>query len=363
MRSIRERLVLSLLLSSSIAHACVEPGTCIPPAAQFSRVIPGPKPGQQWNINGGFCGSWSIQQTAKAFGAWISQDVVRKANRDQPIQHYMHGDEELGYEVVPSNQAYTAQMLKLKFDEFDYTQPSPQSIAWKTWVKSHLVRGEPVVMMPMCKGDPHRCYPFSCPGGGHIDHVEPIWAIFSNYSLDDTTVYDDDVILHASDQDLEPYYRKMVTLEDTTAMDSNCAGAQAGFGKNEMYPCVDQDVTYGLAIMGLNVSGATLLPVSLDVLGLEGEYEPDVRNGESASALTANVTVGPEGLVDGGVYTLYRFDSTDSLPSDVSDFEASATSATSFTYAESTGPTWSYLDPETFPSDSAVYYAAIQKSE
>ena len=114
MRSIRERLVLSLLLSSSIAHACVEPGTCIPPAAQFSRVIPGPKPGQQWNINGGFCGSWSIQQTAKAFGAWISQDVVRKANRDQPIQHYMHGDEELGYEVVPSNQAQQVSILSAR---------------------------------------------------------------------------------------------------------------------------------------------------------------------------------------------------------------------------------------------------------
>ena len=140
----------SLLLASlfllpllSNASSCVEPGSCTPPASDYSRVIDGPKPGQQWNINGGFCGAWSIQQSAKAFGAWVSQDLVRKANRDQSIPHFMHGDAALGYEVVPSNQAYTAEKLKLTFDEFDYTQPAPQAAAWKAFVKGHLVRGEP----------------------------------------------------------------------------------------------------------------------------------------------------------------------------------------------------------------------------
>jgi hypothetical protein len=37
----------------------------------------------------------------------------------------------------------------------------------------------------------------------------------------------------------------MVTLEDSTAMGGNCAAAQPGFGKNEMYPCIDKSVTYG----------------------------------------------------------------------------------------------------------------------
>ena len=55
-------------------------------------------------------------------------------------------------------------------------------------------------MMPLCKGDPHRCYPLSCPGGGKVDHVEPIFGIFSNHSFDESddagtvVVYDDDVI-------------------------------------------------------------------------------------------------------------------------------------------------------------------------
>ena len=35
------------------AAPCVAPGTCTPPAAAYSRVIPGPTPGQQWNTAGG----------------------------------------------------------------------------------------------------------------------------------------------------------------------------------------------------------------------------------------------------------------------------------------------------------------------
>lgn len=72
---------------------------------------------QYRNINGGFCGAFSIQQSTLAFGGWISQDLIRKANKDQPGPKFMHGDDELGYEVVPSNVAYTAQHLRLAYDE------------------------------------------------------------------------------------------------------------------------------------------------------------------------------------------------------------------------------------------------------
>ena len=66
------------------------------------------------------------------------------------------------------------------------------------------------------------------------DHVEPMLGIWSNHSLDDLTVYDDDVILHFSDQDTEPYYRPMSTLQDDLGMMGNCKNAGSGFGKNEM---------------------------------------------------------------------------------------------------------------------------------
>lgn len=69
-----------------------------------------------------------------------------------------------------------------------------------------------------------------------------MYGIFSNHSLDDPTAYPDDVVLHTADQDCFPYYRRMGTLEDTPAMDGNCKIARAGWGKNEMYPCIDSHV-------------------------------------------------------------------------------------------------------------------------
>jgi hypothetical protein len=70
-----------------VRAGCVPPGQCTPPSTAYSLVIPGPQPGQQWNTAGGFCGAFSVQHAALAFGAWISQDLVRKANRDQNIPH------------------------------------------------------------------------------------------------------------------------------------------------------------------------------------------------------------------------------------------------------------------------------------
>lgn len=103
--------------------SCVPPGTCVPPTTKYHIQAAGPKPGNQWNINGGFCGAWSTQQGALSVGAWISQDFVRKANKDQTgIEHNMHGDSLEGYEVMPSNVAYTANALKLDAIEWDYTQ-------------------------------------------------------------------------------------------------------------------------------------------------------------------------------------------------------------------------------------------------
>ena len=189
-------------VTSSAGGSCVAPGTCTPPTdAKYHAQAVGPAPGNQWNINGGFCGAWSTQQNALSVGAWISQDLVRKANRAQTgIAHNMHGDTKLGYEVMPSNVAYTAASLKLSYEEWDYMQPAPQAKAFKVWLKKHLSKGRAIVWFPLCKGDSHDAYPGSAPNGGQCDHVEPMLGIWSKHPLDDATVYDDDVILHFSDQ-------------------------------------------------------------------------------------------------------------------------------------------------------------------
>eukprot|EP00936_MAST-01D_sp_MAST-1D-sp1_P002341 g2341.t1 len=338
---------------------CVSPGTCTPPKAQYSAQAKGPKPGQQWNLSGGFCGGWSTQQSALSVGAWVSQDLVRRSNRAQTgIEKNMHGDTTLGYEVVPVNVEYTAQQLKLAYDMWDYTQPAPQAAAYKKWLKSHLVKGRSIVWFPICKGDEHQCYEGSCPNGGEIDHVEPMFGIFSNHSLDDAEVYDDDVILHASDQDKEPYYRAMSTLEDDLSMEGNCANAGAGFGKNEMYPCFDKKVTYGLAVTGLAVTGT--LPVSLEVDLGYSQAEPNVREGARAKQLTGTVTV--TGLAAGQSYTIYRYDTpAETVPVKVpsaAPFDAS-NAVKQFT-ADSDSFSWT--DTSGFASDGATYYLATKSS-
>ena len=162
----------------------------------------------------------------------------------------------------------------------------------------------------MCKGDDHTPYPDSCPNGGHVDHVECMYGIFSRHPLHDPTVYDDDVVLHTSNQDCFPYYRPMHTLEDTPAMEGNCKAAGKGFGKNEMYPCVDANVTYGLAVTGLDVAGAAgRTAVQVD---FQPGYEPNVREGEAPIDVHANVTV--TGLTPGDTYTLLRYVGTSTLP-------------------------------------------------
>lgn len=332
------------------AHRCVPPGQCTPPSTAYAKVINGPVPGQQWNINGGFCGAFSTQHAALGVGAWVSQDLVRKANRLQPGPHFMHGDKNLGFEVMPSNVAATARGLRLAYDEWDYTQPSPQAPAFKRWLKAHLAKGHAIVWFPMCKGDPHVCYPLSCPNGGHVDHVEVMYGLYSNKPLDDPEVYDDDWIVHTSDQDYMPYYRPFHSLEDSPKMDGNCKDAGSGFGRNEMYPCFDESLTYALAVTGLNVSGATL-PVSITTDG--AVYEPNVRSGEAPKDLTASVTVG--GLTPNRQYTVYRYDGTSSVPSGP-PFDAGASHSTRFT---SDGPTHTFDDPVTFKSDAAVYYIAV----
>ena len=42
-------------------------------------------------------------------------------------------------------------------------------------------------------------------------------------------------------------------------MDGNCRDAQPGFGRNEMYPCINDQVDYGIAVAGILGSD---LPVS-----------------------------------------------------------------------------------------------------
>ena len=180
-------LFATLVVAASGAYsydsygACVYPEICQPPSHNFSRVLP--VNGRfQWDESGGFCGSMSIQTMALTYGAWISQDNVRKANRGGLC--FGHTDKDGGCEVGPENYGLTARNLKLNFDEWDFTQPAPQAPAFKKWIKSHLVKGEPVMWAPILKNHKHTLYGrVSVPGNGHFDHHEPIIGIGSKHEI------------------------------------------------------------------------------------------------------------------------------------------------------------------------------------
>jgi hypothetical protein len=368
-------LVASVLLASAAAAAtstatCAPPAVCNQPPATYVRVA-SEHPRQQWNYNGGFCGAFSLQTLMMTHGAWVSEDLVRKANIGAPCFGHGNGpnsticlsknDTECvstapwGCEVGPENYAPTCTGLRLQCDVWDYNQPKPQSAAFKQWMKAHLVAGVPVVWVPMLKGATNTPYgPRSCPGGGHFNHHEPVLGIGSNRSLSDTTVYDDDWIAHLSDEDegeLVTYYRAFGSLQDTLALDGNCLHADASH--TCAYPCFDQDVTYGIAVKGFaRTDTSDAPPVRIDV---DRDYEPDPREGQKPVPMHANVEVSQ--LAVGGNYTLYSFRGFNSFPAsgvagyaDKVDF--SATSAT-----------WRYRDPKAFMSDDAIYFVvAVQQN-
>jgi len=143
--------------SASCNPACCSPGICKEPVAKYKRILT-MKPRQQWNIEGGFCGAISVQVLLLAHGAWVSEDLIRKANIG--AQCYGHNETNEGCEVGPENYADTAKGLRLKYDVWDYLgQPKPQAKAFKSWIKSHLSRGAPVMWAPMEKGAyPHQPY-------------------------------------------------------------------------------------------------------------------------------------------------------------------------------------------------------------
>lgn len=261
---------------------------------------------------------------------------------------------------MPTNVAWTANRLKLSFEEWNYNSTVPQAAAFLSWTKHHLMDGHPVVFFPICKGDGHECYRDNehpngaCPNNGTTDHVEVMFGIFSNHDDNDTNVYADDVVVHTSDQDLEPYYRPLRSLPDTLEMEGNCRDAVAGFGHNEMYPCIDQSVTYGLAVKGLATED-NLPRVALQV---DIQQEPNVRMMQRPIDVHGTITV--SGLrMNGSEYVLYRYDNTDDVPLRAPYNTTAAVMVTTF---RATNETFTYKDPSPFSSHSATYYVAVPSS-
>lgn len=207
-------------------------------------------------------------------------------------------------------------------------------------------------MFVMCKGDAHNSY-----GLGTFDHIEPIFGIYSNGSYNVTAVGDDDWIVHGSDYSPDGdmnkgYFRQLNKMTDDTTMTGNCANAQPGYGKNEMFPCLDQSNASLVGITGLKYDASvTTYNTSLYVSYLD---EPNIRDGINAVGMYGTLEIST--LTKDKPYITYRYDSFTDFPTDGLYQAGNYSSTNIFT---PTTDTYIYVDPKVIDSSGSTYYVTI----
>lgn len=305
------------------------PGLCEKPDMPYERIITA-QPGYQWDDAGGYCGSWSIQRAVLTKGAYISQQQVR--------DHTSPGGGN-DNEILSTNIDEAFKNLKISVEGFDYVNETlPQQTAYFQWLKRQLVAGFPVTWMIMWSGQDYPIYDLKPPAGMY-GHVEPVIGIQSNHPLNDTTVYDDDVVVHFTDGGTNSVHRVISTLPGSWAgpgekakcgLDSYCIGPYA----------------FGWAVKGF-LDDKQGMPALLRIDPWQSE--PDTRSGKKPDAIKGTLTVSE--LTTGSSYDIYRWDTVADAFTYSDDFKKSSFKAT--------GDTFVYIDDKSFESDSTTYYRCV----
>jgi len=330
----------------------IAPAVCEPPMAAFSKVQP-VQSRSQWTDSGGYCGALSVQAIAMSYGAYISQAQVRLATG---------GGQGITGMVMHYNIQRALDKLKLSHEAWDWKHEAvPQADGYLAWLKQKLAAGHPVVWMIQTKEHAiaaEQPGSLSWPKIPVYTHIEPVWGIFSNHSLDDSKVYPEDVLVHGADYGARgviegPHlYRRFDSLVDTTSMKGNCSIAQVGIGKNEYYPCIMNDVGIGYAITGVVEPAGASLPVSLAVDRFD---EPDFPwQREDPCELHGVVTA--QGLTAGQTYSLLRWDDFSRVPEDGRYLDSAFDRRYTFTAASAQHV---FEDPVGFMSNGTTYYRLV----
>lgn len=198
---------------------------------------------------------------------------------------------------------------------------------------------------------------------GEFSHIEPVWGIYSNRSLSDKTVYDDDVVVHGADYwakgavEGSKLYRSFASLPDDPRMQGNCGNVPAKIGLNEFYPCVMYDVDYGYAITGYVEEGGTAsVPLSLAVDRFD---EPEYPWTSSSPAAQLHGTVTIQGPLDvDATYKILRWDDFRKVPTDGSYLSSNYDHAYDFVPSSANGHV--FQDPNTFASSGTTYYRCVK---
>lgn len=335
--------LLALLVSTAFAlprppfneSAHCATGLCEKPDLPFSRQAAA-QPGYQWDDAGGYCGSWASQRAILAQGAWVSQQQVR----DHTSPCGGHDNEILSCNI---DEALTN--LKIDYEGFDYEKtPLPQTDAYFSWLKKQLASGYAVAWMILWSGQQYPIYNLQPPAGMY-GHVEPVIGIMSNHPLNDTTVYDDDVVMHYNDAGVNTIHRKISTLPGKWAG----PGHPAECGLFYRY-CIGNPYGFGWAVKGFADKQAHAAPASLRVDPWKSE--PDTRSGEKPADLKGTLTATE--LSAGQAYDIYRWDSVKEAFTYSTEYIKTTFTATSDTYV--------YVDTASFKSDGVAYYRVVPSS-
>eukprot|EP00756_Hemistasia_phaeocysticola_P017241 Hpha_TRINITY_DN15526_c1_g4::TRINITY_DN15526_c1_g4_i2::g.104202::m.104202 len=311
-------------------------GLCEDTGLKYQKVIAS-QPGYQWDDAGGYCGSWASQRAILAKGAWVSQQQVR--DHTSPCGGHDN-------EILSCNIEEALTNLKIDFEGFDFKDtPLPQTKAYFSWLKKNIVEGHAIAWMIMWSGQRYPIYGLTPPAGMY-GHVEPVIGIQSNHPLNDSTVYDDDVVMHYTDGGVNTVHRVISTLPGTWAG----PGKAADCGSYQY--CIGNPYGFGWAVKGFaqaqDAKAAQAMPASLSIS--PWKREPDTRSGAKPEALKGTLTV--TGLKAGAKYDIYRWDSVDAAFSQyTSKYLSHSFTATKDTYV--------YADQTSFSSDGTTYYRAV----
>ncbi len=276
-------------------------------------------PREQWPNDGGYCGETSLQSIALLYGAWISQDVVRKVAG--------------GEMLLGVNDAKALDALHFTYVLWNSESSAPQFQGFAAWLKGNLARQTP--------------------------------AIFSVYLTDGTNDPDYDHIMVATGAT----YRNadVYSASDTIFFNNNFGSAlsrelgafsatRASCSKDSLVGgCIPESVDYGVAVTGIVDPSKATRPVSISVAK---NSEPNVSKGAAAESMMA--TGKAAGLTAGTAYALLRYDGYKKVPAgNASEILAAPnTSRVDFT---ATASEWTFSDPTPFDSDSAVYYRCVPR--
>jgi hypothetical protein len=267
----------------------------------------------QWVHDGGYCGACSIQSIALYFGAYISQDMVRKSVGDNEIL--------FGFNLTDALDA-----LGFEYEQWNESDPQPQYEAFLVWNKYHLSNHSPVIIAVYTGPD--------SPWG--YDHIIPVVG-FTSWDVD--TFHNEDELMFNTLASLVTNTRTFAEVWDTSDYEGLCGATYS--------ICVPAGHDRGTAVTGIKDDNDESYPVYISI---EETSEPLVEN---AVIFEGEITI--SGLTAGDQYRLLRYNDHTNVPSSgfaSSDYDVE-------TPISADGDTYTVTD--TFMSNSEAIYRCIEQ--